>query len=79
MEKNPQFIDAYTLVVAHNLPRPTLDKLAAYLWVDPARPPLIVIRTAGFLAEFYLQCHEHTGTRPSLLVFLFPVGYRTKH
>ncbi|CAG7851768.1 NEDD8-activating enzyme E1 regulatory subunit AltName: Full=Amyloid beta precursor protein-binding protein 1, 59 kDa; Short=APP-BP1; AltName: Full=Amyloid protein-binding protein 1; AltName: Full=Proto-oncogene protein 1 [Serendipita indica DSM 11827] len=60
LEKRPEWLADYTLVLAHNLPRKTVDKLAAYLWSDPALPPLFVVKTAGFLGEFYVQCHEHT-------------------
>lgn len=60
LEKRPEFIANYTLVIVHNLPRKTVDKLAAYLWSDPSLPALIVVKTAGFLAEFSIQCHEHT-------------------
>ncbi|KIM24858.1 hypothetical protein M408DRAFT_331530 [Serendipita vermifera MAFF 305830] len=56
----PEWISNYTMVIAHNLPRKVVDKLAAYLWSDRSLPALIVVKTAGFLAEFYLQCHEHT-------------------
>lgn len=47
--------------MAHNLPRKVVDKLATYLWSDRSLPSLIVVKTAGFLAEFFMQCHEHTG------------------
>ncbi|PVF96654.1 hypothetical protein CPB86DRAFT_786733 [Serendipita vermifera] len=60
LEKRPEWIANYTLVFAHNLPRKTVDKLASFLCSDPSLPPLVVIKTAGFLAEFYIQCHEHT-------------------
>ncbi|KAG8825747.1 hypothetical protein FRC19_010591 [Serendipita sp. 401] len=60
LAKKPEYLANYTLVVVHNLPRKTVDKLAAYLWSDPTLPSLIVIKTAGFLAEFAIQCHEHT-------------------
>ncbi|KAG8832314.1 hypothetical protein FRC17_001486 [Serendipita sp. 399] len=60
LEKKPEYLAGYTLVVTHNLPRKIVDKLAAYLWSDPSLPSLIVVKTAGFLAEFFIQCHEHT-------------------
>ncbi|KAI9570967.1 hypothetical protein HD554DRAFT_2017835 [Boletus coccyginus] len=41
-----------------------LERLSSFLWDDPARPPLVVVRSAGFLAEFFIQFHEHTGEHP---------------
>lgn len=52
----------YQLVIAHNAPHSTLERLAKRLWdAGPASPPLVVIRSAGLIAEFYIQQHEHTG------------------
>ncbi|KAF8874432.1 hypothetical protein BD779DRAFT_1566773 [Infundibulicybe gibba] len=48
--------------------------LSALLWKDSTLPPLVVIRSAGFLAEFFIQFHEHTiveshsETAPSLRI-----------
>jgi NEDD8-activating enzyme E1 regulatory subunit len=61
LEKKPEWLANYTLVITHNLPRKVVDKLATYLWSDRSLPALIVVKTAGFLAELYIQCHEHTG------------------
>lgn len=68
-------ISKYTLVVAHNLPQHQLQSLSQLLWQDTNdAPPLVVVRSAGFLAEFFIQQHEHTiieshsETAPSLRI-----------
>lgn len=61
-------ISKYTLVVAHNLPQHQLQSLSQLLWQDTNdAPPIVVVRSAGFLAEFFIQQHEHTSkSLPSL-------------
>ncbi|TDL20256.1 hypothetical protein BD410DRAFT_772863 [Rickenella mellea] len=59
LEKDPSYITSFSLVIAHNLPSSTLDRLATLLWSNTSFPPLIVIRSAGFLAEIFIQFHEH--------------------
>jgi NEDD8-activating enzyme E1 regulatory subunit len=59
------FITSFSLVIAHNLHPTLLDKISSLLWSDHAHPPLVVVRSAGFLAEFYIQYHEHDGKRLS--------------
>lgn len=61
LEKNPGYFGNFSLVIAHNLQATLLDKLAALLWSDPTYPILAVVNSAGFLAEFSLQFHEHTS------------------
>ena len=56
---DPSFLAVYTIVIAHNLHPTLLDKVAEFLWTDPSLPTLIVVRSAGFLAEFFIQFHEH--------------------
>ncbi|KAG6829949.1 hypothetical protein H0H92_002853 [Tricholoma furcatifolium] len=74
LEKNPSYFTSFSLVVAHNLEPTLLDKLSTLLWSDSSFPPLVVIRSAGFLAEFFIQFHEHTiieshsETAPSLRI-----------
>ena len=58
---DPSFLAAYTIIVAHNLHPTLLDKVAEFLWADLSLPTLIVVRSAGFLAEFFIQFHEHHG------------------
>ncbi|KAI0339352.1 hypothetical protein BDW22DRAFT_1431939 [Trametopsis cervina] len=67
-----EWISSFSLVISHNLASQTLEKLSAFLWENDAYPPLIVVRSAGLLADFYLQIHEHSiieshsETAPSL-------------
>ncbi|KAG5650239.1 hypothetical protein H0H81_000203 [Sphagnurus paluster] len=74
LEKNPAYFSSFTVVIVHNLEPKLLDKLSTFLWSDDSLPPLFVIRSAGFLAEFYIQFHEHTiieshsETAPSLRI-----------
>lgn len=58
---DPSFLAAYTVIIAHNLHPTLLDKVAEFLWTDSLLPTLIVLRSAGFLAEFFIQFHEHHG------------------
>lgn len=55
------WLTGFTMVIAHNLEGSLLDKLAELLWGDVKFPSLVVVRSTGFLAEFYLQYHEHTS------------------
>lgn len=60
LSNNPEYLLQFNLVIAHNLDAVLLDKLAKFLWSDPSYPTLMVVRSAGFLAEFFIQFHEHT-------------------
>ena len=60
-DQGRDWIGGFSLVIAHNLNKPTLDQLSALLWANPNGPPLISVRSAGFLAEFHIQYHEHCG------------------
>jgi hypothetical protein len=53
------WIAGFTLVIAHNLPNDLLTSLAGMLWKDRDAPALMAVRSAGFLAEFSIQFHEH--------------------
>ena len=61
LDTDPAWLASFTVVVAHNLDSALLERLSAFLWSDSARPPLVVVRSAGFLAEFFIQFHEHTS------------------
>ncbi|KAH7100519.1 hypothetical protein BKA62DRAFT_658539 [Auriculariales sp. MPI-PUGE-AT-0066] len=61
LTNRPEYFATFTLVVAHNLDPQLLAQIASLLWQNPALPPLVVVRSAGLLAEFYVQFHEHTG------------------
>lgn len=58
---NPAYLASFTIVIAHNLEANLLDKLSTFLWSDDTLPTLVIVRSAGFLAEFLIQFHEHTG------------------
>ncbi|KAF8624617.1 hypothetical protein AX15_005772 [Amanita polypyramis BW_CC] len=73
-EGTKKWLSEYTIVIAHNLEKDLLEKLSCILWQDESLPPLAVVRSAGFLAEFSIQFHEHTvieshlETSPSLRI-----------
>jgi amyloid beta precursor protein binding protein 1 len=60
--KDKDWVKSFTVIVAYNLESDVLDELASCLWEDVLSPPLIIVRSASFLAEFYIQYHEHTGS-----------------
>ncbi|KAG6819265.1 hypothetical protein H0H93_013580 [Arthromyces matolae] len=74
LEKDPSYFTSFSIVIVHNLEPKLLDKLSAFLWSRESHPPLVVVRSAGFLAEFFIQFHEHTiieshsETAPSLRI-----------
>ncbi|KAI0666364.1 hypothetical protein C8Q78DRAFT_1059113 [Trametes maxima] len=58
-EQGKDWISGFSIVIAHNLDKPTLEELSTLLWSNPNGPPLVTVRSAGFLAEFHIQYHEH--------------------
>ena len=58
-DKDREWFGKFTIVIAHNLEEVSLQRLSRLLWEDHTYPPLLVVRSAGFLAEFYLQFHVH--------------------
>lgn len=60
-DSGKEWIATFTIVIAHNLPKRVLDTLAEWLWSDTTHPSLVVVRSAGFLADFYVQYPEHSG------------------
>jgi hypothetical protein len=64
LAKNPDWVKGFTLVIAHNLEMNLLEKLSTLLWEDEAGPPLVVVKSAGFLAEFFIQFRDHSGGLP---------------
>ncbi|KLO11925.1 hypothetical protein SCHPADRAFT_876192 [Schizopora paradoxa] len=58
--KGASYFADYSLVIAHNIPYSQLNQLSEILWSDVTLPHLIIVRSAGFLAEFSIQFHEHT-------------------
>ena len=66
LSAHPEWITGFTIVITHNLEKGLLDKLAELLWSNARFPSLVVVRSAGFLAEFYIQHHEHTSEHSEL-------------
>jgi NEDD8-activating enzyme E1 regulatory subunit len=58
-EVNPAYLTSFTLIIAHNFEASLLEPFSDLLWSNPSYPPLVVVRSAGFLAEFFIQFHEH--------------------
>jgi NEDD8-activating enzyme E1 regulatory subunit len=61
-EAGRAWIKGFSLVIAHNLTEKTLSDLSTLLWEDIEAPPFVVVKSAGFIAEFYFQYHEHQST-----------------
>ena len=61
LASDKEWLSEFTIVIAHNLEEAPLEKLASLLWEDQSYTPLVVVRSAGFLAEVYIQYHEHAG------------------
>ena len=57
----PEWITGFTIVITHNLEKGLLNQLTELLWSNDKFPSLVVVRSAGFLAEFYIQHHELTS------------------
>lgn len=55
------WILSFTIVITHNLEASLLGKLSKLLYETPQAPSLIVVKTAGFIAEFAIQFHEHAS------------------
>ena len=65
LASSPSYFFDFSLIITHNLPSVHLTKLADILWEKRSTaPPLIPVRSAGFLAEFYVQFHTHEGASP---------------
>ena len=60
-EQGEDWLRSFSIVIAHNLNKDVLAQLSTLLWASPNGPPLISVRSAGFLAEFHIQYHEHCG------------------
>ncbi|KAJ6627840.1 hypothetical protein B0H10DRAFT_2209966 [Mycena sp. CBHHK59/15] len=82
LDTNPAYFASYTIVIAHNLEPKLLKRLSTLLWEDDTLPTLVVVNSTGFLAEFFIQFHEHTiidshsETAPSLRIDkAFPALY----
>ena len=77
LHKDKGYFASFDLVIAHNLASPVLEKLSGYLWADAPHCRLIVVRSAGFLAELFIQFHEHTGGQFSSVLSPYAQAQRT--
>ncbi|KIJ56458.1 hypothetical protein M422DRAFT_239673 [Sphaerobolus stellatus SS14] len=70
----PEYLTSFNVIMAHNLNPILLKKLSDFLWSNKTGPSLIVVRSSGFVAEFFIQFHEHavvdshSETAPSLRI-----------
>jgi amyloid beta precursor protein binding protein 1 len=59
LASDQSYFFGFSLIITHNIAPVLLTRLANLLWSDPSSPPLIPVRSAGFLAEFFVQFHTH--------------------
>jgi amyloid beta precursor protein binding protein 1 len=57
----PDYFLSFNIIIAHNINPTLVSKLSALLEGTSPTVPLIVIRSAGFLAEFFTQFQEHAS------------------
>ncbi|KAG8989342.1 hypothetical protein FRB90_002293 [Tulasnella sp. 427] len=67
LDDDPTYLHKFSLIIAENVPQRLLERISSILW-DPASagagdsqtisPPLVVVRTSGFLADFGIQLRE---------------------
>lgn len=75
LDDDPTYLHKFSLIIAENIPQRILERVTALLWdsstgagdgdadADASQtvaPPLIVVRTSGFLADFGIQLKEHS-------------------
>ncbi|KAI9570929.1 hypothetical protein HD554DRAFT_2037120 [Boletus coccyginus] len=56
LDTDTVWLVSFSIVIALNLDSALLERLSSFL----SRPPLVVVCSTGFLAEFFIQFHEHT-------------------
>ncbi|KAJ3836082.1 hypothetical protein F5878DRAFT_626153 [Lentinula raphanica] len=56
LKSGAQWLKSFNVVIAHNVDSVILEDLAALLWPDTH---LVVVNSAGFLAEFSIHYREH--------------------
>jgi len=59
LASDQSYFFGFSLIITHNIAPVLLTRLANLLWGTPSSPPLIPVRSAGFLAEFFVQFHTH--------------------
>lgn len=68
LDKSPEYLTSFSIVIAHNLESSKLERLASLLWSDPSAPVLFTVDSAGFLAEFSIQFHDHDSMSSPLFL-----------
>lgn len=61
LDNDRDYLTSFSVVIAHNLPTNSLQRLSELLWSDSSYPILVVVNSAGFVTEFGIQFHEHTS------------------
>jgi NEDD8-activating enzyme E1 regulatory subunit len=64
LASDPSYFSDFSLIITHNLPPVLLTRLVELLWRNPSSAPLIPVRSAGFLADFFVQFHSHESAFP---------------
>jgi amyloid beta precursor protein binding protein 1 len=59
LASDPSYFSGFSLIITHNLAPVLLTRLADLHWRNSSSAPLILVRSAGFLAEFFVQFHTH--------------------
>jgi amyloid beta precursor protein binding protein 1 len=67
LASDKSYFFGFSLIITHNIAPVLLTRLANLLWSNPSSPPLIPVRSAGFLAEFFVQFHTHESAWISLI------------
>lgn len=62
LASDQSYFFGFSLIITHNIAPVLLTRLANLLWGNPSSPPLIPVRSAGFLAEFFVQFHAHESS-----------------
>ena len=66
LASDQSYFFGFSLIITHNIAPVLLTRLANLLWSNSCSPPLIPVRSAGFLAEFFVQFPTHDSA------WLFP-------
>ncbi|KAG8903932.1 hypothetical protein FRB99_002536 [Tulasnella sp. 403] len=68
LNEDPAYFHKFSMVIAPNVPHKTLHRISKLLWDPEASgiaaslskpPPLVIVRTSGFLADFAIQFKDH--------------------
>lgn len=61
LTQDTDFLLSFNVIIAHNLNPVIVSKISELLESSLAPPSFIIIRSAGFLAEFFIQFQEHAS------------------